>query len=198
MSTSFVLKGLILDTPKIGSLREIDGYLVCEDGKCAGVFETLPECYRSLPVHDYAGRLILPGMSDLHLHASQYSYCGTAMDLELLDWLDQYTYPEESRYESVEHARTYYASFVHDLLHTTTTRAAIFATIHTDATLELMHQLDEAGLGACVGKLNMDRNCPNYYSELTPENGEAQNSSCPKAKACGQRSCASERRYFQC
>jgi len=171
---SFVLKGLIVDTPEIGSLRAVDGYAVCEGGLCAGVYSTLPAAYASLPMHDYSGALILPGMSDLHLHAPQYSYCGTAMDLELLDWLNNYTYPEESRYADPEHARTYYAAFTHDLLHTTTTRAAVFATIHTDATLELMRQLHEAGLGAYVGKLNMDRNCPDNYSEGTGENGEAE------------------------
>ena len=173
-TASFVLKGLIVDTPEIGSLRAVDGYAVCENGKCAGVYETLPHAYASLPLHDYSGMLIIPGMSDLHLHASQYSYCGTAMDLELLEWLQNYTYPEESRFADPAHARTYYAAFTKDLLHTTTTRAAIFATIHADASLELMRQLHEAGLGAYVGKLNMDRNCPDYYSELTPENGEAE------------------------
>jgi len=170
----FALKGLFLDTPSPSSLRCREGFLVCENGLCAGVFDALPERYAGIPVSDYTGRLIIPGMSDLHLHAPQYSYCGTAMDLELLEWLDNYTYPEEARYASPEHAKAYYSVFVRDLLHTATTRAAIFATIHTDATLELMRQLDAAGLGAYVGKLNMDRNCPDYYSEQTPENGDAE------------------------
>ncbi len=174
MNNRFALKGLILDTPTPGALRAVDGYVVCEDGKCAGVYDALPQPYADLPVHDYTGRLILPGMSDLHLHAPQYSYCGTAMDVELLDWLQNYTYPAESSFCDSEHARRYYGAFVSDLLHTTTTRAAIFATIHTDATLELMRQLREAGLGAAVGKLNMDRNCPDFYSEHSPENGEAE------------------------
>lgn len=171
MNSAFALKGLILDTPRPGDLRCRDGYLVCENGICAGVYDVLPEQYACLPVTDCGDRLILPGMSDLHLHAPQYSYCGTAMDLELLEWLDNYTYPEEGRYRDPAHASAHYAVFTRDLLRTTTTRASIFATIHTDATLELMRQLDEAGLGAYVGKLNMDRNCPDYYSEHSAENG---------------------------
>ncbi|MDO4741702.1 MAG: amidohydrolase family protein, partial [Eubacteriales bacterium] len=99
---------------------------------------------------------------------------GMAMDLQLLEWLQSYTYPEEGRYCNPEHAKSCYEIFTRDLLHTATTRAAIFATIHTDATLELMRQLDKAGLGAYIGKLNMDRNCPDYYSEKTPENGAAE------------------------
>lgn len=174
MLPTFALKGLILDTPLPSELRCREGYLVCENGVCAGVFDVLPEKYAALPVTDCGNHLILPGMSDLHLHAPQYSYCGTAMDLELLEWLDRYTYPEEGRYRDPAHAKSHYAAFTRDLLHTATTRASIFATIHTDATLELMRQLDQAGLGAYVGKLNMDRNCPDYYSEHSAENGLAE------------------------
>ncbi|MBQ7886219.1 MAG: amidohydrolase family protein [Clostridia bacterium] len=174
MNNTFALKGLFIDTPVIGELRTREGYLLCEDGKVAGFYDALPEKYDGIPVQDCGGRLIIPGMSDLHLHASQYSYCGTAMDLELLQWLQSYTYPEEARYADPAHASAYYEVFTRDLLHTATTRAAIFATIHPEGTLELMRQLDEAGLGAYVGKLNMDRNCPDFYSERTPENGAAQ------------------------
>ena len=174
MKNAFALKGLILDTPVIGELRAREGYLVCEDGKVAGFYSELPQQYAGIDVQDCSGKLIIPGMSDLHLHASQYSYCGTAMDLELLEWLQNYTYPEEARYADPEHARSYYEIFTRDLLHTATTRAAIFATIHPEGTMELMRQLSDAGLGAYVGKLNMDRNCPDFYSELTPENGAAE------------------------
>ena len=174
MNETFALRGICIDTPEIGAVRARQGFLVCEDGKVAGVFGALPERFSGIPVTDCSDRLVIPGMSDLHLHAPQYSYCGTAMDLQLIDWLERYTYPEEARFASLEHARAYYAVFTHDLLHTATTRAAIFATLHTDATLELMRQLDQAGLGAYVGKLSMDRNCPKDYSEHTPENGEAE------------------------
>jgi len=174
MNNTFALKGLFIDTPVSGEIRCRDGFLVCEGGVVEGFYRELPACFAGIGVRDFTGKLIIPGMSDLHLHAPQYSYCGTAMDLELLEWLDNYTYPEEARYADPAHAKAYYEVFVHDLLHTATTRAAIFATIHTDATLELMRQLDQSGLGAYVGKLNMDRNCPAYYSEGTPEHGESE------------------------
>ena len=174
MHTAFALKGQFIDTPLPGELRCREGFLICEDGVVEGFYETLPERFSGIDVQDHADKLIIPGMSDLHLHASQYSYCGTAMDLELLEWLDNYTYPEEARYADPAHAKAYYEIFTRDLLHTATTRAAIFATIHTEGTLELMRQLDRAGLGAYVGKLNMDRNCPDYYSEHSPENGAAE------------------------
>ena len=158
----FALKGTFLDTPTPDTLRVRDGYLLCENGLCAGFSEAAPA---GVEILDYTGKIIIPGLVDLHLHAPQYSYCGTAMDLELLDWLQQYTYPEEAHYADPAYAKLGYAYFVRDLKNSATTRACIFATLHTDATLELMHQLRDAGLSAFVGKLGMDRNSPDSYRE---------------------------------
>ena len=55
------------------------------------------------------------------------------------------------------------------LLHSTTTRAAIFATIHVPATELLMQKLDRAGLSCYVGKVNMDRNGSPELQETTEQ-----------------------------
>ena len=142
-------------------------YIVVEDGRVAGVFRTLPERYAQLPVLDYGEQLILPGMTDLHVHAPQFAFRGLGMDMELLEWLNTYTFPEESKYKELEYADRAYGSFVNHLLHSTTTRAAIFATIHVPATELLMQKLDEAGLSCYVGKVNMNRNSPVYLHEIS-------------------------------
>ena len=72
------------------------------------------------------------------------------------------------------YARLGYSYFVRDLKNSATTRACIFATLHTDATLELMHQLRSAGLSAFVGKLGMDRNSPDSYREPSAAAGLAE------------------------
>ena len=167
----FAVKGIFVDTPTPDTLRVRDGYMLCEDGRCGAFREAAPA---GVPVYDHSGQIITPGFVDLHLHAPQYSYCGTAMDLELLDWLQQYTYPEESHYADADYARAGYGYFVRDLTHSATTRACIFGTLHTDATLELMHQLKAAGLSAFVGKLGMDRNSPDFYREPSPSAGLAE------------------------
>jgi guanine deaminase len=87
------------------------------------------------------------------------------MDMELLSWLDTYAFPEEAKYADMDYARKAYAMFVHDLKYSPTTRCCVFATIHTPATLNLMQQMDAAGLYGYVGKVNMDRNSPDYYIE---------------------------------
>ncbi|KAF0033408.1 hypothetical protein F2P81_013474 [Scophthalmus maximus] len=54
----------------------------------------------------------MPGMVDTHIHASQYSYAGTALDLPLLQWLNTYTFPVESRFKDLEFANKIYTQIV--------------------------------------------------------------------------------------
>lgn len=167
---NYVVKGDICFSKSTEELSVVkNGYVVCEDGRCAGVFETLPECFAELPCCDYTGKLILPGLVDLHVHAPQYPFRATAMDLELIDWLNTYTFAEEAKYADESYADKAYDIFVDDLKNSATTRACIFGTIHTDATLALMKKLEAAGMKAYVGKVNMDRNSPEYLCEESAE-----------------------------
>ena len=163
---SFVLKGDICFS---GCRERLEthraSYVVCEDGVCRGVFPVLPEKYRRLPLSDYENHLILPGMCDLHTHAPQFAYRGLGMDLELLDWLYKYAFPEETRYRDTDYARRAYGVFAEHLKRSATTRAVIFATVHREATEILMEQLEDIGLPCYVGKLNMDRDCPDDLRE---------------------------------
>ena len=96
MNKNFVLKGHICYSQDKSTLKVYENsYLVCVDGKSKGVFENLPMEYKELPLKDYGDKLIIPGMIDLHVHAPQYAFRGMCMDLELMDWLNQYTFPEE-------------------------------------------------------------------------------------------------------
>lgn len=58
----------------------------------------------------------MPGMVDTHIHASQYSYAGTGLDLTLLQWLNTYTFPVESRFKDLDFARKVYTQVVVSLL----------------------------------------------------------------------------------
>lgn len=167
---TFAIKGDICFAKELGKLETYeDSYLVCENGLVAGIFKELPEQYRGIEIKDYSGRLICPGMSDIHVHAPQYSFRGLGMDLELLEWLDTNTFPEESHYRDMEYAKKAYDIFTEDMRVSATTRAVVFATIHKDATEYLMQSFDNAGLGAYIGKVNMDRNSPDFYVEGTDE-----------------------------
>ena len=166
---SFIIRGDIIYSKNKTELAQYrDGYLVCEDGISRGVYaehSDIPESLRGLPVEDYTGDLVIPGMTDLHLHAPQYGFRGLWGDMELLDWLNIHTFPEEARYADLEYARKAYEIFVDDMLRTATTRFCAFSTIHVPATELLMDLVEESGLKAYIGKVNMDRNSPDELCE---------------------------------
>ena len=165
-NSSFALKGNVcFSTDKNTLVSREHAYVVCENGKCAGVFSSLPEKFQGIPVRDAGDSLIVPGFADLHLHAPQYSFRGMGMDLELLDWLNSVTFPEESKYSDQEYARKAYSIFAEDLKKSETTRACIFGTLHVEATDILMELLEKTGLKTFVGKVNMDRNGPDTLQE---------------------------------
>ena len=166
MKNSFVIKGNICHTknPCELDLHE-KAYVVCVDGISKGVFDTLPEEYRELPLCDFGDALILPGMVDLHVHAPQYAFRGMCMDLELMDWLNRYTFPEEEKYEDLEYAERAYGMFVDAIKHGATTRSCVFATRHRYATELLMRLMEDSGLVSYVGKVNMDREASDTLTE---------------------------------
>ena len=97
---SFIMKGDICYSETSDTLRLCeDAYLICENGRSMGVFTQIPEKYQHFEVLDYTGHMIVPGLSDLHVHAPQYAYRGLGMDMELLEWLETYAFPEESGYK---------------------------------------------------------------------------------------------------
>ncbi len=166
-----VLKGHIVSAPKLGALETLEnGYLVLDDGIIQGAFSSLPERFASAPVSDYGDRLILQSFADMHLHAPQYPMLGLGMDLPLLDWLKQYTFRTEARFQDTDYAREIYRQLAQRLIRSGTTRVVMFSSIHTDATLILMEELERAGVTGYVGKVNMDRNgAPGSYQETTEE-----------------------------
>ncbi len=165
-----ILKGDIIFNKSQEELEMIrDGFLITKEDVIVGVCEELPEEYRQTEVEDYTGKLILPGFIDLHVHAPQYTFRGLGMNMELLPWLNTYTFPEEAKYADVEYAKKVYPKFVDDLKNSVTTRAGIFGTLHVKSTEYLMELLEESGIIAGVGKVNMDRNAPENLIESTEE-----------------------------
>ena len=170
LTDTFALKGTICYSisPQELSITP-NSYLICSQGKCAGIFPVLPEKYRGIPCTDYKDDLILPGLTDLHVHAPQYTFRASGMDLELLDWLNTYAFPQEARYENLEFARSAYSIFAEDMKKSPNTRACIFGTLHVPATELLMELMDKTGLKTMIGKVNMDRNGSTILQETSAE-----------------------------
>jgi len=152
-----------------------NGYIAVADGIVLGVAGSLSELNSQLPtlndqfseadVIDFGNKLLIPAMNDMHVHAPQVHNQGVAMDLELLPWLQNYTFPEESKYADVDYAERMYRRFLHTQWLFGTMRSVVFGTVHTDSTRKLMQLYQEAGMGALVGKVAMNRNCPDALCE---------------------------------
>jgi guanine deaminase len=112
-------------------------------------------------------QFLIPGLVDTHIHASQYAYDGAGLDLQLIDWLNTYTFPEESKFGNLSYAREIYNKVVDRLIISGTTFASYYGTIYLNSTKLLFDIVNEKGQRALVGKVNMDRNAPDYYIETT-------------------------------
>ncbi|ORX81183.1 guanine deaminase [Basidiobolus meristosporus CBS 931.73] len=112
-------------------------------------------------------QFIMPGLIDTHIHAPQYVFTGSGMDLQLLNWLNTYTFPREARFNDTSYAKEAYGKVVDRLIRGGTTAASYYATIHLEASKILSDIVERRGQRAFVGKVNMDRNSPDYYIETT-------------------------------
>ena len=143
-----------------------NGYIAVEDGYVLGVASHLKDLNcPDAEVIDFGDKLLIPAMNDMHVHAPQVHNQAVAMDLELLPWLQNYTFPEEAKYADVKYAERMYRRFLHTQWLFGTMRSVVFGTIHTESTRCLMQLYQEAGMGAMVGKVAMNRNCPDNLSE---------------------------------
>ena len=177
-----VLKADFIHAPERGHVEFLPGALLAvgEDGRIAAVTAADDPAHaaaeaaaraagrlEALP----AGRYVLPGLVDLHVHAPQYPQLGLALDVPLEVWLGQYTFPLEARYADLGFAREAYGTLVADLLAGGTTTALYFATVHEEATKLLADLCLAAGQRALVGKVAMDdpAACPEDYRDASPE-----------------------------
>lgn len=157
------LKGNVLYTDSPDKFKIMEKhYLVYENDKIVGVFSELPEKYGEIEIEDFSDMLIIPGFYDLHLHGGQYLQCGVGMSKQLLDWLKDYTYDMEHRFEEEEFAEEIYEMFVKNLARSGTLGSAVFATTSLRGTEKLFDVFENIGLRSYVGLVSMERNAPEY------------------------------------
>ncbi|KAI0005998.1 guanine deaminase [Russula compacta] len=111
------------------------------------------------------GEFVLPGFVDTHTHAPQVPNIGSGQQYELLDWLQQITFPMEARFVDVDFARRAYRHIVKRIINSGTTTCCYYGTLHLEATKILAEIVHGYGQRAFVGKCNMDRNSSAHYVE---------------------------------
>ncbi|MTV37283.1 guanine deaminase [Duganella radicis] len=144
-----------------------DGLLIVEDGKvkAAGGYERL---HATLPpgavVHDYSGKLLMPGFIDTHLHYPQTDMIASPSE-GLLPWLETYTFPSERQFEDSKHAANVADFFLDELLRCGTTTAMVYCTVHPQSVDAFFATSERRGLRMVAGKVMMDRNCPDFLRD---------------------------------
>jgi guanine deaminase len=108
------LRAAILRFADDGSaLYEEDGLLVVGPDaqgrqvvRTVGAYGALAPNYPGVAVEHLPGRILAPGFIDLHIHFPQTDVIGSPAS-GLLPWLEDYTFPHESRFADAAHAAAF-------------------------------------------------------------------------------------------
>jgi guanine deaminase len=144
-----------------------DGCLRIEDGRVAATGPVDEILRRRAPqdtLHDHRGKLILPGFVDTHVHYAQVDVIAS-YGRQLLDWLNDYTFPAERAFADPEHARRIASLFLDTLLRHGTTTAAVYPTVHKQSVDAFFEAALDRRLRMICGKILMDRNSPDYLRD---------------------------------
>jgi guanine deaminase len=136
---------------------DADHWLLAEDGRIVGRSASDPD--GSWERHDHQGRLITPGFIDTHVHCPQLDVIAS-YGAQLLDWLNDYTFPAEMRFADPQVAAQGAARFLDALLAHGTTSAVVFPTVHKVSADALFGAAAERGMRLIAGKVLMDRHAP--------------------------------------
>ena len=139
-----------------------DGLLIIKQGRVRQLVDArdwidhLPD---GSALYDYSGCLVMPGFIDTHSHYPQtemIASCG----LQLLDWLEQYTYPTEEKFAEREYADRIAEFYCDQMLRNGTTSSAVFATVHSESVDAIFEAARHRDMCLLAGKVMMDRNAP--------------------------------------
>ena len=151
-----------------------DGLLVVADGlieRSGTAAELLPTLPAGTPVTDCRGRLLMPGFIDAHIHYPQTDIIASH-GRQLLDWLNDYTFPAEAAFSSAAHGEAVAEFFLDELLRNGTTTAAVYATVHRQSADAFFAASERRGLRMICGKVMMDRNCPEFLRDTAASSYE--------------------------
>lgn len=148
-----------------------DGALLIRDGliQDAGPFETVRAKARDVAITDHRPHLMMAGFIDTHIHFPQIQVIAS-WGAQLLDWLNNYTFPEETRFASEEHSQRMAQAFFDQLITCGTTSAVAFCSVHKTSADAFFSEATRRNMRMMGGKVLMDRNAPDGLRD-TPQSG---------------------------
>ncbi|PRY22224.1 guanine deaminase [Aliiruegeria haliotis] len=138
-----------------------DGALLVADGLIEGVgeFPTVAAQAPDAVLIDHRPHLLMPGFIDTHIHFPQVQVIAS-WGAQLLDWLNTYTFPEETRFADPDHARAMACAFYDQLTAHGTTTALAFCSVHRSSADAFFEEAERRNMAMIGGKVMMDRNAP--------------------------------------
>lgn len=143
-----------------------DGAILVTGGRVAAVGDHAGLAGRA-PEVDHRPHLLLPGFIDAHLHFPQVQVIAS-WGAQLLDWLNTYTFPAETRFADPAHAARMADAFYGLLLSHGTTTGVAFCSVHPESVEAFFAGAEKRGMAMLGGKVLMDRNAPDGLRD-TPQ-----------------------------
>ena len=150
---------------------EEDGGILIRDGRIAAVgdFSLISAEARDAEIIDHRPHLLMPGFIDAHAHVPQMQIIGS-YGAELLDWLNTYTFPEETKFSDTQHGRRIARLFFDEMVRHGTTTVAAYCSVHKESAEAFFAEALSRDMMAIAGKVMMDRNAPDGLRD-TPQTG---------------------------
>ncbi|MCB2041145.1 MAG: guanine deaminase [Rhodoferax sp.] len=140
----------------------------CERVLAVGPHDTVAPQFPGIPTEELAGRIIAPGFVDLHVHYPQIDVIGSPAE-GLLPWLENYTFPQESRFTDPAHAQAVAQFFMTELLRNGVTTALTFATSHPASVDAFFTEARRRRMRMIGGKVLQDRHSPDGVRDETEQ-----------------------------
>ncbi len=137
------------------------GAVLVENGQIISVGEAaaLKAAHPEAAIADHGSSLIMAGFIDSHAHFSQTAIIAS-WGKRLIDWLNTYTFPEESRFSDATYAAQVANTYLDLNLSNGITTACAYCTIHPESVDAYFEAAHARGLRMLGGKVMMDRNAP--------------------------------------
>lgn len=151
---------------------ETDGAVLLADSRIAAVGKAaeLRQAHPQAAEQRYDGdHLICPGFVDAHVHYPQTGIIAS-WGKRLIDWLNDYTFPEEMRLSDADYAQEVATRYLNLTRAHGTTTVASYCTIHPHSVDALFTAAASRDQRIVAGKTCMDRNAPDGLRD-TPQSG---------------------------
>ena len=170
-----ILKGRIFSfLRKPENINDAGSYIYLEKGGVAfddkGIiievddYSKVSKKYENTETIDFGSKIILPGFIDLHNHFPQTQVIAS-YGTKLLEWLNKYTFPNESLFVDDKHCERESKIFLNLLNDNGITTSVSFGSVHPSSVEYLFQEAHRRNMCLIAGNVLMDRNAPDTVLE---------------------------------